>query len=339
MNRSEVEREVVAVLRQSSLRGSERQIGLDDALGGQGLGLDSLGLVEFVTALENRFQIELPDDLWTEREKLSIRHCAELIAKSGVTMSLVAQAYEPIPNQRSTIGLSWSEKATSSIRELGIVRGIAWMVGRVGLHIADWFYLRQKNYILTADLTRQSVPRQTSSIDLILREVSADDGRAFGEFCSSVVYRTIANRRMSMELFRKRLSAGYVCLGAWHDDILVGVSWLSDEGYKCAVTGLQLYWPNESCYAMELFEHPEHVSKGVGLALLGYSLAVAKERGYRKQVTMVLSRNVRMLSAAVQLFGFVKVGEINTTRILFKPFSRWNIAGKSGWGGSAMLSS
>jgi acyl carrier protein/GNAT superfamily N-acetyltransferase len=338
MNASEVEREVVEVLRRSSLRGSDRQIGLDDALGEQGLGLDSLALVEFVTALENRFQVELPDEFWTERERLSIRHCADLIVKSNASVSPATEKYEPIPNQRSTIGLSWSQKATSAFRELGAVRGAGWILGRLGLHITDSFYLRQKYHILMFDISDQPLPSYTSLPDLILREVSAEDSDAFREFCTSIAYRThTANKIMTVELFRERLESGYICLGAWLNDRIVGVDWLSGEGYKCPFTGLRFHWPSETCYAMELFEHTEHTGEGIGLSLLAFSLAVAKERGYESQVAMVIGKNVKMLSASVQLFGFVKIGEIDTRRILFKPFSSWQIGGDSGRGGGVLL--
>jgi GNAT superfamily N-acetyltransferase len=94
--------------------------------------------------------------------------------------------------------------------------------------------------------------------------------------------------------------------------------------------GLHLCWSSESCYAIELHEHPPFLGTGVGLALIGYSLAVAKERGCRERVTMALARNLRMLSAAVQLFSFERVSKIETARMLFKPFSKWDIGGSPG---------
>ena len=338
MNMNEVEHEVVEVLRRSALRGSERHVGLDDALGEQGLGLDSLGLVDFVTALENKFQVELPDNLWTERENLSIRYCADLIVKSNATLSRENEVYEPIRNQRNTIGLPWSKKASSAISELGAVRGATWILGHLILHVSDCFYLRQKYYILKFDVAERDLPSYSSSSNLTLREISTEDSDAYSEFCSSIVYRThTANKTMTMELFRQRLESGYVCLGAWLNGRIVGIDWLSGEGYKCPFTGLLLSWPNETCYAMELFEHPAHTGEGIGLALLAFSLATAKDRGYDSQVTMVIGRNVKMLSAAVQLFGFAKIGEIDTSRVLFKPFSSWKIGYKKGRGGTAVL--
>jgi acyl carrier protein/GNAT superfamily N-acetyltransferase len=338
MNRTDVEKQLVDVLRRSSLSGSDREIDLGDPLGEQGLGLDSLALVEFVTAVENRFQVELPDEIWTERDKLSIRHCADLILDSGHEVIQPVADHESRHGWQNAIGLSWSKKASSAFRELGTTRALAWMVGRVAVHIADWVYLRQKNYILKATVAKRHIPRKASSLDLDLRQLSADDAVAFDEFCSSVIYVTATSERMNLKTFHKRMEAGHVCLGAWYEDRIVGVDWLTDEGYRCRSTGLYLHWASESCFAMELYEHPAFLEKGIGLALIGYSLALAKERGYREQVTMVLARNVRMLSAAVQLFGYQKVGEIETRRILFKPFSKWSIGGRSGWGGEVLLS-
>ena len=50
MNRNQVERDIVQLLRQTALSGSDREIRTLDPLGELGLGLDSLALVQFYWA-------------------------------------------------------------------------------------------------------------------------------------------------------------------------------------------------------------------------------------------------------------------------------------------------
>ena len=56
-----------------------REIPLDQPLGELGVGLDSLALVNLLTAVEAAFQVELSDDIWTERGPLSVNDLAEIV--------------------------------------------------------------------------------------------------------------------------------------------------------------------------------------------------------------------------------------------------------------------
>jgi acyl carrier protein len=66
VNRDVIERDVAGVLREHILLDSEREIAFDVPLG-PGAGLDSLGLMEFLAALEEKFEVDFPDSLWTDR--------------------------------------------------------------------------------------------------------------------------------------------------------------------------------------------------------------------------------------------------------------------------------
>ncbi|MDX1799170.1 MAG: hypothetical protein R3255_11015, partial [Candidatus Lokiarchaeia archaeon] len=63
--------------------------------------------------------------------------------------------------------------------------------------------------------------------------------------------------------------------------------------------------------------------KGIGLALLSFSLQDCKRRGYENQITWVRAENLKMLNASVQMLGYEKIGEIHTKKIFLKPFSKW----------------
>ena len=85
---SDVENQVLAVLRDISFIAGDREINLTDPLGDIGVS-DSLALVEFVTAVEVRFQTELPETIWTDREGLTLQRVIDAIAESGAVIEEV----------------------------------------------------------------------------------------------------------------------------------------------------------------------------------------------------------------------------------------------------------
>jgi acyl carrier protein len=71
MSRETIERDVAGVLREQVLLDSDREIAFDAPLG-PGAGLDSLGLMEFLAALEERFNVDFPDSLWIDRRDFTL---------------------------------------------------------------------------------------------------------------------------------------------------------------------------------------------------------------------------------------------------------------------------
>ncbi len=71
-DKTEIEDLVLETLRRPALSGSCRTVGSDGPLGELGLGLDSLALSEFATAIEKRFQVQQPDEMWVDRGQLSL---------------------------------------------------------------------------------------------------------------------------------------------------------------------------------------------------------------------------------------------------------------------------
>lgn len=82
MSREAVEREMVRVLREHVLLGSDREVALTSPLG-PAVGLDSLGMMEFLAAVEERFEVEFPDTLWSDRRQFTIRRLAEYVVAVG----------------------------------------------------------------------------------------------------------------------------------------------------------------------------------------------------------------------------------------------------------------
>jgi acyl carrier protein len=51
-------------------------------LGEDGLGLDTLALVEFLAAVEKEFGTKVPVDVWSRIDQLTLDDCAEVVLRA-----------------------------------------------------------------------------------------------------------------------------------------------------------------------------------------------------------------------------------------------------------------
>ena len=84
------EQEIARIIRDELLLGTAREIPFDQPLGELGVGLDSLALVNLLTAVEAAFGVELSDDIWTERGPLSVDDLADLVRSAPRTTAPAA---------------------------------------------------------------------------------------------------------------------------------------------------------------------------------------------------------------------------------------------------------
>lgn len=319
MSREDVEQRVVEILRRRALLGSKRGVSAKQALGD--LGLDSLGLVGFVSALEGEFAIAFPDDLWTAREQLTLDHFIDFVHSAAIAAK--THASSPRAGRREWTGSASSAGAeVAGRRSLG--RRLIPALARKARRVARLVYERDHFIILCRDLNAEPPQLPASTLELTFREASSRDLPRLDELWPAGDGSRLAR------LSRQRFVSGVICLTAWNHDQVVGVDWVSPHGDDESATGLRLRMSAGTCYGMDLREHERYRGRRVGLALLGFSLEESKRRGFTRQVTYVSADNVPMLSAAVQLLGFRKVGQIRTLRLLRRPRSRWTYGGRSG---------
>jgi GNAT superfamily N-acetyltransferase len=175
-------------------------------------------------------------------------------------------------------------------------------------------------------------------LKLRLRAASLDDAPALSAFWKSNPHITFNRETMTLELFKRLLASGHTCYAAWLGDEIVGYDWIWEKGFYCRYTGLRLDWPSDTCYAGELWEHDRYRGKGIGLALLAFSLGEVKKKGYARQVFWVASTNLLMLSASMQLFNFEIIGSIRRWGTLPPlSFSTWKTDEHAGHGGTLIL--
>lgn len=324
MNPSEIAEEIISTLR-DVLEGSDREISISCPLGELGLGLDSLSMVTFVTALENKYDVQFPDDIWINRGRLTIQDFVDLLSDSGIGKKVSLPTEQKVVFERSQTKL---EKVVKAINELGWSRGLIWSAWQFVSSIRRATYRHSKKYILAFDLKNENIPDYHADLNIDLRVAGIDDLDTLSKI--EVVQQ---DKTMNAGLYGSRLESGFLCLVAYHDGRIVGVDWISDRGNEEYDTiGLSFEMKERSCYALELYEDKAFVGKGIGMALLSFSLQVCKEKGYERQITWVNANNVKMLSSSIQLFGFKKIGEIEVRRIFNRPYSKWTIENEQGKG-------
>jgi acyl carrier protein/GNAT superfamily N-acetyltransferase len=337
MNGSARAAAVINVLRDSALLGRDRDINTHERLGELGLGLDSLALLQFVLALEKRFDVVIPESIWTERGQLTVQHFVEAVgAAADEPRAFVPEAAPAPTSAEAAADTSVATRRTSTLEQGRSPASASPAVRRVH-RLFSRAFTRRKLIIIEFPLRSLPLPAYTPPLKMELRVASEDDAPALRDFWESCAYATIDRKDMDLTLFRRRMEAGDLCLAAWYGSRIVGVDWLFARGYDCPYSGLRLDWPPNTCYGGELSERGDFNGRGVGMALLAFSLAEARRRGYHRQVATVVATNARMLAAAVQLYGFVPSGEIRILRLFGRPRSAWRVRERSGRGATVVL--
>jgi len=324
VNRIDIEQQVLTILNDKSFGLSGREISLAMPLGQEGLGLDSLALVGFITELENRFDIEIPETIWVEKRGLTLIDLIDLIAdsKAGKTTQTEKTKSPPLIEHHMTLGEKWRTAA----REKGFFASLIFVAGKLLIRIKKLIYHTDKLYILQFDLGSQEIPKFDRIEDLYLRRASAEDSDMILDFWPP------SQREYKLGRFKKRLEEGYMCFIGITDNNIVAIDWVTDREDYEPMTGLNVNLQSGSCYGLDLSEHVRYKNRGYGLATLLYCMEATKEMGYKKHYTIVHAENEKMLLTSIQLIGYSKAGEINTRRIFNRPSSTWELHGTHGEG-------
>jgi len=332
VNREEAARHVVDTLRRRVWLGGRaaRDVSLNQPLGSDGLGLDSLEVVEFLVGLEGSLDVRFPDEFWS-RGPRTVGDVVDFIAAAGV--QTVAEPPAPAPHSAPPGSARGSgvDLVAEAMREQGFLRGLRWTLARVAERYGRTVYARQRQLVLQRDLTGAPLPTLTASLPLEFRAATLGDQAALDRFWPA------SRRDYWLRLFRDRIAAGSHCFVAVHAGEIVGIDWVSGKRADTALIALNVEMRPGSCVGENLFELRAHRRHGIGLALIAYGLAEARRLGYERQVALVSAWNQRMLITATQLLGFRQIGEIVTTWRFGQPRSAWQVGGRAGVGGTLNL--
>ncbi len=192
------------------------------------------------------------------------------------------------------------------------------MVSSLFLTLARLLFGRCRYVILERDLTEGPLPVYASPLDLVFREVSAEEASVLAHLVP------LDRKERFLREARRWFARGFTCLAAWHGNTIAAMDWISEQGDESSNIRMRA----GSCFGMGLLAH--EMFRGAGLALLGYSLEEARRRGYQRQVAIVEATNKKMLLAAIQMLGFRMVGRIDQQRIFRKSRWKWQVGDRSG---------
>lgn len=316
--------EIIEILRRDILRGSSRTIAAANPLGEGGVGLDSLALVELVTALENHYDIDIPEEEWIDRGRLTIDVLAEIVARglkedtSGERSDRNGEHIEH--GSRPGRG----ERMRTAFEEQGVLGGAKWIAEKAVKKTTGAAFQQSSFYILSYDLRSTSATTLPNNPELTFRLAELKDIGAAEQIYAP------QERQRKRQRFHERISNGHLCYAAWIGNRMVAIDWVTDKTDFEPTTGLTISPSPGSCYGLDLREHPDFKSQGIGMALLGHCLNDCRQRGYRTQFAIVDATNKKMLMASVQLLGFRTVGRIWSKKVIGKTSTQWEINGRTG---------
>ena len=316
MSREAAQREIVRLVREELLFGSDRPIPPDAPLGELGVGLDSLALVRLLTAVENTFGVEVEDDVWVARGPLTVEDLAEIVTEAPGRNGARAEEEPPLVRGRM-------ERAEQALSHGGVLQRTAWSVVRLLGPAKQFLFGRTRTFVLERELDGAE-PRLEAPAGIALRPYAPADDLAG-------LWPAFAEQH-GRRFLRRQLDEGAGALVAADGDRVLALDLLSATGED----EVRVVQP-ETCFGYWLTEAPAARGRGIGLALVAYSLGVARELGFRTQVTWVAEDNAAMLAAATQLLGFRAIGTATRFRLLGVTRWSWDIQGRRGNGARLLL--
>ncbi len=309
----DVEEEIARIIRDELLLGTERAIPFDEPLGELGIGLDSLALVHLLAGVEAAFGVELDDEIWTEREPLSVNDLAEILRRTPRTA-----ASPPTLDRSSPVLHGRLERIEHTLNERGPAGRAAWAAVRAAVPVKSFLFSRTRYLLLERRLdtgvSSRVVPPHGVEFRLLERKDESDLDRLWAP----------VHARRSRRMLERALSDGATALVACEGDRILAIDVVSPTGSgEASVTSPWV------CYAFLLTESREARGRGIGLALAAHSFVVARRLGFRSQLAHVWEGNTAMLAAATQLLGFRTVGTARRTHVA--GVTRWSWQTNGAW--------
>jgi GNAT superfamily N-acetyltransferase len=247
------------------------------------LGFDSFALLTVVTGLEAAVGRGFPEEYWEHRPALRIRDLVEAVERFG----------EPVDRSVAEPDRS-SMLATAAARVL-------------------WRAYNRLDVVLLDRKLDDSLPTLVPPPGVVLRRATpADDG-------SLVELWPRSRRRGAVRRLRTWRGQGYVALGAFEDGRAVALDWLHHSDPEGAVVAAD----PATCLGIDLRLRRGHENRGIGLALLAYSLEVAREEGYLRQAAYVARENHPMRMACTALLGFAEIGTARRDTLFGRAHWTW----------------
>jgi acyl carrier protein/GNAT superfamily N-acetyltransferase len=299
------EQEIARIIRDELLLGSGREIPFDQPLGELGVGLDSLALVNLLTAVEAAYGVEISDDIWTERGPLSVDDLADLVRSAPRT------AARPTIDRDSPVLQGRMERFEHAFRGRGAGGRAVWAAIRVAAPVKRFLFHRTRHLLLERRLDDVASMELAPPSGIDVRPLAPEEKPDLSDLWAP------ANAKQLRHVFEQAVDDGAIALVACEGSRVVALDLISGRGGEDVV----IVSPG-ACYGFLLLEAPAARGRGIGLALAAYSFVLARELGFRAQLTHVWEGNSAMLAAATQLLGFRIIG--SGLRMRVAGMTRWS---------------
>ncbi len=196
------------------------------------------------------------------------------------------------------------------------------IAANMGWHTKSFLFERSKHYVLERGLESEP-PSIEPPPGIDLRPYSRADEDIIGG-----LWPDFSERRSRREMQRWLADDAFAFV-ALEGTRVVAIDLLSADGNRGEV---ELAPARGACWGLQLVEAPDVRGRGIGLALLAYSLRASRARGFRAQLATVSSDNAPMIAASTQILGFRALGRAQRTRAFGITRWSWNIEGLRGHG-------
>ena len=247
-----VERAIARIIRDELLLGSEREIPFDQPLGELGVGLDSLALVNLLSAVEAAFRVELSDDIWTERGPLSVNDLAEIVrsTRPAAAPTLSAQGDSAALHGRM-------EQLEQRLRRRGSAGRAAWAAIRMAAPARRFLFARTQHVLLERRLDEEISTEIAPPLGIEFRPLLPGERPDLSD-----LWAPVHARRMT-KVFQREVDRGAIALVASVGHRVVAVDLLSGSG------GLDVEVNSPGvCFGFLLAEARAARGRGIGRALI-----------------------------------------------------------------------
>jgi GNAT superfamily N-acetyltransferase len=225
---------------------------------------------------------------------------------------------EPAPSvdEGSPVLQGRMERLEYALRRRGATGRAAWAAVRVAAPAKRFLFARTRHLLLERRLDDGISTELGAPPGVELRSLAAGEKPDLSDLWAPV------HARRSERVIEQALAGGAIALVALEESRVVALDLLSASGdEEVEVSSPRL------CYGFFLTEARAARGRGIGLALAAYSFAVAREHGFRAQLTHVWEGNTAMLAAATQLLGFRVVGSARRVRVAGMTRWSWELDG------------
>ncbi len=211
------------------------------------------------------------------------------------------------------------KEALDRFDRVRVSQGLGLAMATLTQTITRWFFFRGDCFLLARSL-EGAMPTAHPIDGLTLKEIQSGDLGLF----------TGMKNPSDLLWYESLLAKGRSCIAARLDDELAAYGWFTSQ-VEPAVERTYVPLAPGDVFIFDLFTRPEFRRRGIQSAVLGRILALGREKGYTRALSLVRVNNAPSLNLHTKL-GFQTICRLSQTRVLtlVRFYFRPNLFGKAG---------